>query len=158
MDYHKIPSIFQSRNLRSGERFSNLRSHKFSIAEKQWLCNLLMSQQEHHEEQSTMLLCICTRYDISKLVINEQWLCGYKLGHKLKDGFCIPDDEPVDSFGLEAILKYNSDKQNENESDEIQANRFANFMELQLLATIARRQDALNLEVQELMSIAFIKD
>ena len=138
-----MPFIFQARNLRSGPRFPNLRRHMFSIAEKQWLCGRLLHLQ--YKQRSRF----CAKYGISMLAANE-WIDAYRFGYQLEDGFCIPDDRPVDSIGMTAILNY-PDQLYEEEIIEQQTDRLTRFLEIQLSKTIERRQDALNIEAQKSM-------
>ena len=148
MDDVQSPSIFQARYLRSGARFSNLKRHLFLASEKEWLCDRLLSLLGGEQRSG-----ICNIYGIPLLVVNE-WIDAFRLGLQLSDGYCVPDDSPVDSVAIAAILNYEFDRLCDETVDQ-KTERLMEFFRIQLSETNTRRHNALNIQASQSMRIVY---
>jgi len=135
------PGVFDTRVLRSGSRYNNLRHHWFSTDEKLWLCQTLTVPSSSLLQIDDLIRMFCQRYALRPHVLLE-WLLEYQVtGDILSPGYCILDMCLIDAIGTEAIVSLEKSL-NENERDF--SNRWTSFVRQQEHDTTIRRNITLN--------------
>ena len=135
-----VPIAFLDRPLRSRICYRNLQNHNFTASEKEWLCSTIIAKPNLSPQQVVHNVTLyCNRYSISRQCV-KQWLYFKSLGIKQSPGYCIPDDYlDVDTIGIAAIVNYDADDRQADESAEAHLSRLSTYILRQENATTARR-------------------
>ena len=96
MDVVEIPSlppIFMPILLRSGNKFRSLKQHRFTFDEKTWICQQYSTFLGYFQDPKSLIFTLpleafCLRYDISSVVVRDEWIASYTMDEILLAGKC----------------------------------------------------------------------
>ena len=141
-----IPIVFHGRCLRSGIKFADLSEHYFTVAEKTWICDVLIGPFGSSPQLiGRRTSALCRRYNLTKLVVKE-WLLYHSLGIIFEPGFFNLMEYPLDAKGLQALHMFQDVLPGILETAEDRKNRWITlFYDLEA-STAARRRAAIEAE------------